>query len=104
MTPTVHPMTDEREKQYVVVWDAVRAGCETSREIADETGMPLKTVSAWLSELERDGAIVRIGWTKYRMEDGRIHGPKSYRYSADDRLVAQEMVKRLRERMAVLDD
>lgn len=92
------------DKAYIVIWDAVKDGSETSREIADVTGLPLKTVSAWLSELAKDGAIVKIGWTKYRNEDGRINGPRSFRYSADDAIVAAEMVRRLREDYGVSDD
>jgi predicted Rossmann fold nucleotide-binding protein DprA/Smf involved in DNA uptake len=55
-------MTD---KQIVRVYDAVQGGARTSIDVAAETGLSIKTASAWLSELERGELIRRVGTVKY---------------------------------------
>ena len=46
-----------RQKQILRVLDAINAGCDTSRSVADLTGLSVATASANLSELHRMGAI-----------------------------------------------
>ena len=64
-------------KQSVQVLDAIAAGCLTSRQIADRTGLGVKTVSAWLSELAQIGAIRDTGFLHFndRGRPSHIYAP-----------------------------
>lgn len=53
-----------RKKQIAMVLDAVESGeCNTTRDIADATGLPLGHVSNYVSELVADGILRRSGRT-----------------------------------------
>lgn len=65
-------------KQIVKVYYAVRLGFETSREVADVTGLSLPAASSYLSELYAIGMLDRdLDWW------GKMgkRGPLSFRYS-----------------------
>lgn len=43
------------------VFDAAKRGCNTTRDIADVTGMSIEISAAWVSKLLSYGALVRTG-------------------------------------------
>lgn len=53
------------------VFDAAKKGCNTTRDIADETGMSIEISAAWVSKLLSYGALVRTGRTIKPLGRGR---------------------------------
>lgn len=59
------------EKHLVQVLEAVQRGCDDSHDISDVTGIRRECVSNYLTELRRDGLIVRRrGMVRRRNERG----------------------------------
>ena len=48
-------------KQYLRVFESIKAGAETSFEAAGDCGLSIAAASACLSELERLGLVQRAG-------------------------------------------
>ena len=48
------------EKDIVRVLAAVRIGARTSRDVEAMTGIPMRSASAWLSVLAKDGLVRRV--------------------------------------------
>ena len=62
------------EKQITRVFEAVLAGCETSDQVSNYTGLPLKHCSSYLSELAADGLII-LRARKGRTRSMHMYGP-----------------------------
>lgn len=62
-------------KQEVAVLEAVNLGCETSDAVAAITGLPLATVSSYLSALADDGLIRRVkrNWVRFNSRGRASH-------------------------------
>ena len=58
----------KRTRQITLVIEALEGGARTSREIASITDVPLKNVSAYLSELEKMGLAKCLSRGKIRFE------------------------------------
>lgn len=56
--------TGAAEKQIIRVIDSIQRGCGTSIEVAEYTGLSVKTASSYISQLKQDGLIVVTGQCK----------------------------------------
>ena len=67
-------------KQIVMVYEALERGPANSQEIAAETGLPQKHVSALLSDLAKAGSIEKHGHPTQNDHPTKLgkksHGPK----------------------------
>lgn len=74
------------EKLIAKVLAAIQAGAVTSADVADETGLPLPSISATLSDLESDGVLKSSRRKVYRPNrhgDMRSRALKQY-FMADN--------------------
>lgn len=60
-------------KQITMVLNAVNDGCETSREVADLTGLSIPTVANYLNELTQLGSIRRVKRNAISFNGGTRH-------------------------------
>lgn len=76
--PVCDQAQGRRVKHVTLVLDAVEAGYATSHAIAVVTGVPWRSVTAWLSKLAKTGVIVCCGIADDGFE--REPGRATYRW------------------------
>jgi hypothetical protein len=54
----------EKERQIDRVLEAYRSGCQTTKQVSEQTGLALKTCSAYTSVLVAEGLLVDCGTAK----------------------------------------
>lgn len=70
-----------KDKQIVLVLDAIRSGAVTSAEVSELTGLPPKICSSYLSLLAQDGFVEVTGHHRFTSR-GRVTNFYSVRQEA----------------------